>query len=143
MEGSSLLGFFQLKVMVFPVMDSIAGVPSGGSGSISGEDDSAIRRLEMFLIRLCPKQMCLFKLLVCMRITCDIEMSVAGGLADFVRDDTLVDSAVGVAHGADDQAVDVTNYRRERNVYEVGYTGQLASLSSFLYIQYSNICHAL
>lgn len=35
MEGSSLLGFFQLKVMVLPVMDSITGVPSGGSGRIS------------------------------------------------------------------------------------------------------------
>ena len=45
MEGSSLLGFFQLKVMVFPVMDSITGVPSGGSGSISGDDDSGIRNV--------------------------------------------------------------------------------------------------
>lgn len=34
-EGSSLLGFFQLKVMVLPVIDSITGVPSGGSGRIS------------------------------------------------------------------------------------------------------------
>lgn len=34
-EGSSLFGFFQLKVMVLPVIDSITGVPSGGSGRIS------------------------------------------------------------------------------------------------------------
>lgn len=45
MEGSSLLGFFQLKVMVLPVMDSITGVPSGGSGRISENgDDKGIRR---------------------------------------------------------------------------------------------------
>lgn len=40
MEGSSLRGFFQLKVMVLPVMDSITGVPSGGSGRISENDDN-------------------------------------------------------------------------------------------------------
>lgn len=37
MEGSNLLGFFQLSVMVLPVMDSITGVPSGGSGRMSVE----------------------------------------------------------------------------------------------------------
>lgn len=37
MEGSNLLGFFQLSVMVLPVMDSISGVPSGGSGRMSVE----------------------------------------------------------------------------------------------------------
>lgn len=35
MEGSSLLGFCQLKVTVLPVIDSITGGPSGGSGRIS------------------------------------------------------------------------------------------------------------
>lgn len=34
-EGSSLFGFFQLKVTILPVIDSITGVPSGGSGRIS------------------------------------------------------------------------------------------------------------
>lgn len=43
MEGSSLLGFFQLKVMVLPVIDSITGVPSGGSGRISENDNIGIR----------------------------------------------------------------------------------------------------
>lgn len=43
--------------------------------------------------------------------TCHIEMSIAGGLAYFIRDDTLVDTTVGVAHRADDQAVDVSNCR--------------------------------
>ena len=38
-------------------------------------------------------------------------MSIAGGLAHFVRDDALVDASVGVAHRADDQAVDVTDCR--------------------------------
>ncbi len=42
-EGSSLLGFFQLKVMVFPVMDSITGVPSGGSGRMSGNEEKDIK----------------------------------------------------------------------------------------------------
>lgn len=41
-------------------------------------------------------------------------MSIAGGLAYFVRDDTLVDAPVGMAHRADDQAVDVTNCRGEQ-----------------------------
>ncbi|TNN79501.1 hypothetical protein EYF80_010318 [Liparis tanakae] len=68
MEGSSLLGFFQLKVHT--------------------------------------KNM--------MRITCNVEMSIAGGLANFVGDDALVDASVGVEHGADHQAVDVTNYRGEQ-----------------------------
>lgn len=40
MDGSSLLGFFQLKVTVLPVMDSTTGVPSGGSGRISKNDDN-------------------------------------------------------------------------------------------------------
>lgn len=44
MEGSSLLGFFQLKVMVLPVMDSITGFPSGGSGRISENDDNLFKR---------------------------------------------------------------------------------------------------
>ena len=37
MEGSSLLGFLQDRVTVFPVMASTTGAPSGGSGSMSGE----------------------------------------------------------------------------------------------------------
>lgn len=41
-------------------------------------------------------------------------MSIAGGLANFVRDDTLVDTTMGMAHRADDQAVDVANYRRKQ-----------------------------
>lgn len=49
------------------------------------------------------------------KITCDIEMSIAGGLANFVRDDTLVDTSMGMAHRADDQAVDVTDYRRKQS----------------------------
>lgn len=52
-----------------------------------------------------------------MKITCDIEMSIASGLANFVGDDALVDTTVGMAHRADDQAVDVTNYRaKQRSV---------------------------
>lgn len=35
MDGSSLLGFFQLSVIVLPVMDSMTGAPSGGSGRMS------------------------------------------------------------------------------------------------------------
>lgn len=34
-EGSSLFGLFQLRVIVFPVIASITGGPSGGSGTIS------------------------------------------------------------------------------------------------------------
>lgn len=51
-------------------------------------------------------------------------MSVAGGLANFVGDDTLVDASVGVEHAADDQAVDITNYRGEQRA-QIG--GALAS----------------
>lgn len=36
-DGSSRLGFFQLRVTVLPVMDSITGVPSGGSGRTSAK----------------------------------------------------------------------------------------------------------
>lgn len=36
-EGSSLFGFFQLMVIVFPVMVSITGGPSGASGTMSVE----------------------------------------------------------------------------------------------------------
>lgn len=41
-------------------------------------------------------------------------MSVAGGLSHFVRDDTLVDASMGMAHRADHQAVDVTDYRQKQ-----------------------------
>lgn len=51
-----------------------------------------------------------------MNLTCDIEMSIAGGLAHFVRNDTLVDASMGMAHRADDQAVDVTNYRDREGI---------------------------
>lgn len=34
-EGSSFFGLFQLRVIVFPVMASISGGPSGGSGTMS------------------------------------------------------------------------------------------------------------
>lgn len=53
-----------------------------------------------------------------MKVTCDIEVSIAGGLANFVRDDALVDATVCMTHRADDQAVDVTDCRRkQRTVY--------------------------
>lgn len=37
-EGSRRLGFFQLRVTVLPVMDSITGAPSGGSGRTSAKE---------------------------------------------------------------------------------------------------------
>lgn len=37
-DGSSRLGFFQLRVTVLPVMDSITGAPSGGSGRTSAKE---------------------------------------------------------------------------------------------------------
>lgn len=46
MEGSSRFGFFQLKVMVLPVMDSITGVPSGGSGRMSENHNKNIFDME-------------------------------------------------------------------------------------------------
>lgn len=49
-----------------------------------------------------------------MKVTCDIEVSIAGGLANFVRDDALVDATVCMTHRADDQAVDVTDCRRKQ-----------------------------
>lgn len=55
-------------------------------------------------------------------------MSVTGGLADFVRDDTLVDATMRMAHGADDQTVDVTNYRRKQRSKGKKGTGLLAPL---------------
>lgn len=48
------------------------------------------------------------------KITCDIEVSIARSLANFVGDDTLVDAAVCMAHRADDQAVDITDCGRKR-----------------------------
>lgn len=46
-----------------------------------------------------------------MEVTCDIEVSIAGSLANFVRDDALIDATVCMTHRADDQAVDVADYR--------------------------------
>lgn len=39
--------------------------------------------------------------------TCHIEMGVAGSLPHLVGDDTFIDPAVTVAHGANDQTVDI------------------------------------
>lgn len=50
-----------------------------------------------------------------MKITCNIEMSIAGSLSYFVRDDTLVDTTVGMAHRADHQVVDVSHCRETEN----------------------------
>lgn len=43
MDGSSLLGFFQLSVIVLPVMDSMTGAPSGGSGRMSKTAKVSVR----------------------------------------------------------------------------------------------------
>lgn len=43
MVGSSLLGFFQLSVIVLPVMDSMTGAPSGGSGRMSKTAKVSVR----------------------------------------------------------------------------------------------------
>lgn len=43
MDGSSLLGFFQLSVIVLPVMDSMTGAPSGGSGRMSKKAKVSVR----------------------------------------------------------------------------------------------------
>lgn len=99
MEGSSLLGFLQLKVMVLPVMDSMTGVPSGGSGRMSAEDRGENQHPR-------PKQWATGLL---RSPTCDVEVGVAGGFADFVGDDALVDASMDVADGADDQAVHVAD----------------------------------
>lgn len=56
------------------------------------------------------------------KITCNIEMSIAGGLPNFVRDDTLVDTTVGMAHRADDQAVNITNCNRRKRLGLLGFT---------------------
>lgn len=47
-EGSSFFGLFQLKLIVFPVMASITGGPSGGSGTMSvySETDLKSRLLD-------------------------------------------------------------------------------------------------
>lgn len=103
MEGSSLLGFLQLKVMVLPVMDSMTGVPSGGSGRMSAEVRGQISTSE-------PARMVELE----RRPTCDVEVRVACGFAHFVGDDALVDASVHVAHGADDQAVHVADCGRQR-----------------------------
>lgn len=71
-----------------------------------------------------------------MKVTCDIEVSIAGGLANFVRDDALVDATVCMTHRADDQAVDVTVCRRKQRRKVMKCTGQLESL-----INYFNSLH--
>lgn len=43
------------------------------------------------------------------KLTCDVEVSVAGGFAHFVGDDALVDTTVCVAHRADDQTVHISD----------------------------------
>lgn len=43
MDGSSLLGFFQRSVIVLPVMDSMTGAPSGGSGRMSKTAKVSVR----------------------------------------------------------------------------------------------------
>lgn len=47
-------------------------------------------------------------------ITCYIEMCIASGFSYFVRDYTLVDASMSMAHRANNQAVDVTNCRRNK-----------------------------
>lgn len=49
-----------------------------------------------------------------MPITCYIEMSIAGGFANFVRDDAFIDTTMCMSHRADDQAVDITDCRRKQ-----------------------------
>lgn len=43
MDGSNLFGFFQISVTVFPVMDSMTGAPSGGSGRMSTTTQVSVR----------------------------------------------------------------------------------------------------
>lgn len=69
-----------------------------------------------------------------MKITCDIEMSIAGGLANFVSDDTLIDTAVCMAHRADDHAVDVTDYSRKQRGNDMKHTGLLVFLCKLVLI---------
>ncbi len=58
-----------------------------------------------------------------MKITCDVEMSIARGFANFVGDDAFVDAAVCVTNRTDDQAVDVTDYRRKQSREDMKHTG--------------------
>lgn len=52
-------------------------------------------------------------------------MSIAGGLANFVSDDTLIDTTVCMAHRANDHAVDVTDYSRKQRRNDIKHTGLL------------------
>lgn len=106
MEGSSLLGFFQLKVMILPVMDSITGIPSGGSGSISRRTKVELEMHKSVFCQIWARHP--------FPVTCYIKVSVAGGLSYFVRNDTLVDTTMGMTHRVDDQAVDIANCREKQ-----------------------------
>lgn len=74
-----------------------------------------VKRLRVKSVHISGSAHCHFvELIKRMKITCNIEMCIAGGLPNFVRDDTLVDTTVCMAHRADDQAVDVTDYKRNQ-----------------------------
>lgn len=62
-----------------------------------------------------------------MAVTCYIEMSIAGGFANFVRDDAFIDTTMCMPHRADDQAVDIADCRRKQRANNIKHTGLEAS----------------
>lgn len=67
-----------------------------------------------------------------MPITCYIEMSIAGGFANFVRDDAFIDTTMCMSHRADDQAVDITDCRRKaESKYQAHQSISIFSLAYF------------
>lgn len=54
-----------------------------------------------------------------MTITCYIEMSIAGGFANFVRDDAFIDTTMCMPHRADDEAVDIADCRRKQRANNI------------------------
>lgn len=47
------------------------------------------------------------------KLTCHIKMGIAGGLAQLIGYDTLVNSSVGMTNTTDHQAVNISDYRRD------------------------------
>lgn len=58
-------------------------------------------------------------------------MSVAGGFSYFIRDHTLIDTAVSVTNGTDDQTVDVMNFGTKRRNRDSKDLAEIADIMLF------------
>lgn len=139
-----------MSVMALPVTAATVGGPSGGVGTTSAGHGWArawVRYWAGASHRLGPGSRC--QVQPCVRdqgvgasaggcpwlwygggvLTCDVEVSVARGLADLVGNDTLVDASVGMGDGHEHQTVDVLDWGGQRMGFKPQEGAAVAPLS--------------